>query len=530
MLSRPLLVTAQSYRFRIPLLEIFVPAVLGILWAKWLPRSSLGLLFTILGLSLFCSRVGLWKRLGIYGFWLSVLGIYAFWRFESAIAMEKDYIWGLTYAVAVEKIDLKKGQGKVYGYGKILRVYDEKYRSLEGHRLYFYLNGDRPYIPSQTLKMCSAIRVLRPDASETFYSYLVQKNIHLYGYRGKVREIVKPANGPWCFFTKIHHILDKRIKSYAKKYGKHPSDGILYGILLSEKKELSREQKACFHHTSAAHLLAVSGLHIGIIGFMLDFLLRCFFLGKRWRRPPIIGILLFYVGAIGFPPSAVRAWLMLSCFWSAEFFARRPSGISSLLLAALLTIFYNPILLFDIGFQLSYGIVAMLLLLVEPLTWGIERLYRHGKRHRRPTGLGKPGRWGRILRRGIELLSLSLASTLASTPLTFEYFNMFSLVGIFLNPIVMQMALLVVVCGFLFLLLGLLPMEFLLGDGLFLCARWGVRWLDSLLTLAEKYLPWHIEFLTKPRGMGIAIFTLCLGIALKVSARYKYRRWQRLQL
>jgi competence protein ComEC len=190
---------------------------------------------------------------------------------------------------------------------------------------------------------------------------------------------------------------------------------------------------------------------------------------------PIIGILLFYVGAIGFPPSAVRAWLMLVCFWSAGFCSRKSSGLSSLLFTATLTLLYDPILLFDIGFQLSYGVVAMLLSLSTPLRQIILWFFRRMRRNILPTKLRK---MRKISWRIAELLSVSMAATLASAPLTFEYFNMFSLTGILLNPIVIQMTLPVVVCGFLFLLFGVLHLEFFVGNILFLLARMGVSWIE----------------------------------------------------
>ncbi|MDR0590673.1 MAG: ComEC/Rec2 family competence protein [Puniceicoccales bacterium] len=499
-------------RFGIPLMEIFFPLVAGVLWAKFCSMALLGIIF----LGALYLRLYEGKKVLGHSFLIIFAAIYAFLRFEGEPAIKEAQIRHLTYDIRLEKVDFKGERSKVYGYGRIEKVYGERYKLLEGHTLYFYLNGDRAYIPSQVVRMRSGVRVLRPDTSETFFSYLVQKNIHLYGYRGEVLGIEEEENIFWHFFAVVNRVLRDRISGCIERYGREPSDGILYGILLSEKKELSKEQKAKFHHTSAAHLLAVSGLHIAMIGVTLDLLLRCFFLKKFWRRWPIMGILLFYVGAIGFPPSAVRAWVMLSCYWCAGFFSRRASGLSSLLLAAILTLFYNPILLFDIGFQLSYGVVALLLLLAAPLRDGLLWLFRR-------VGFYDRGRRGmelswmdRLRWKVAELLSISVAATLASAPLTFEYFNMFSLAGIFLNPVIIQMALPVVACGFLFLLLGLLHRELFLGDLLFLWARRWATWIDGLLSAAEQYMPWHVEFLTKPGGVGIIFFMICAAISLKI--------------
>jgi predicted membrane metal-binding protein len=196
-------------------------------------------------------------------------------------------------------------------------------------------------------------------------------------------------------------------------------------------------------------------------------------------------------------------------------------------LAAILTLIYNPILLFDIGFQLSYGVVALLLLLASPLREGMLWLFRRAGFYPKACSHGKPGCWNALLWKAAELLSVSVAATLASAPLTFEYFNMFSLVGIFLNPLVIQMALPVVACGFLFLLLGLLHGELFLGDLLFLWARRWASWIDGLLSAAERYVPWHVEFLTKPNGVGIIFFTICIVISLKIYEVHRNLQWRR---
>ena len=91
-----------------------------------------------------------------------MVGIYAFLRFEWAISIDRKQIWRLTYDVKIEKIDRKSERAKVYGYGKIVKVHGEKYQTLEGHRIYFYLNCDEDYIPSQILKLRSGIRILKP--------------------------------------------------------------------------------------------------------------------------------------------------------------------------------------------------------------------------------------------------------------------------------------------------------------------------------------------------------------------------------
>ncbi|MDR2807302.1 MAG: ComEC/Rec2 family competence protein [Puniceicoccales bacterium] len=500
-----------------PSLHAFAQIVIGILLAKFWNVTLLNVTTLIaLCVGVLSHAIGnvTWRK--IISAWgcIGAMLLFTLWRMEKPAICSKTQIWKLSYDVEIVKIDRKPSRGKVYGYGTIKKVLGEQYKTLEGHRIYFYLNGYKDYIPSQILRIRSSIRILKPHLSETFFAYLVQKNIFLYAYCGEILKITKDATAIHKFFAHINDYFHRRIGVYIQKHGDHPCDGILYGLLLSEKNELSKKQKDDFHNTGTAHLLAVSGLHIGMIGFALDFLLHCLFLPKNWRRLPILGIIFFYVGAIGFPPSAVRAWLMISCHWMGNLFCRNARGTTSLLNAAIFSLIGDPMLLFDIGFQLSYGVVAMLLLLANPMRdsmlWGLKSLgFRKVLRRK-----NRKTKKAYMLRKGVALLAVSMAATLASTPLTFEYFNQFSLTGILLNPIVIQIALPSVVSGFLFLLIGSLSIEGWPSSALFLSARSCVAWINGILSWAETYVPWHIEFLTKPKGLGLLCFVMGLIFAL----------------
>lgn len=429
--------------------------------------------------------------------------LYTAWRMEPPLDMDRQQLWRVCYAVEIEKIDQKPGHGKAYGYGRIIEA--KNVHKLVGHRVYFYLNGSEHYIPSQVLKLRSDIRILKsdktkPSADEHFFQYLVQKNINLYAYRGEVLTVEQPASWIADFFDRIRTIFHASLGSASQRLGIDSSDGILYGMLLSEKKELTALQKEQFHNTGVAHLLAVSGLHIGMIALALEFLCKCCFLKKTGRRSLIACILFFYIGAIGFPPSAVRAWMMLICFWMAPVLNRQSSGMSSLLCSALLALIHNPMVLFDIGFQLSYGVVAMILLCSEVLCRRKKKI--------------------------LSLLSVSIAATLASAPLTFEYFSMFSLVGIFINPLVVQLAMPAVASGFLFLL-GSLCGENRLSDICFGIARCLTKILELFLNIVEQWMPWHIEWATKPKFLGLLMFLCFLVIGFWISWYAQFRQWSR---
>lgn len=466
---------------------------------------------------------------------------YGWLRFERPPDIEKQQLWKMTYDVELEKIDFKRERHKIYGYGKITQVHHEKYSAIVGHRIYFYLNGEQNFTPTEIITLCSNVRVLHPHNSEPFYRYLVQKHIFLYGYCGKLVQRTAPPTAIRAFLGSIRQHLQKNLAAYRDQNEK-TSSLILQGMLLSDRRVLTKEQKDTFHHTGAAHLLAVSGLHIGMIALALDLILRYLCLAGYWRRIPIICLLLLYIGVIGFPPSAIRAWLMLTCFWGSYFLGRPLTGLSSLLFSALLMLLYDPLFLFDIGFQLSYGVVVMLLLLAPILRRRI--LYWAKKAYLRlPLGItkfnsqkfpyttfreGKIFRWVRY--KLVDSFALSVSAILASAPLTFEYFNLFSLISVFLNPIVIPLALPVVATGFLFLLFSLGGVLEFMPNVFYRIASNGVTLIEGLLSWIEERLPWYLEFVSKPDGFGLGVFLCAIVSAFALYRKEQYRKWCKIHL
>lgn len=428
---------------------------------------------------------------------------------EQEIKSHHSYTKRVTYEVKVRKIDYKIRSQKAYGHGIITKI-EEPYSFLKGRRIYFYLTCPNIQLfPSQVLCMKSKIRILNPHRSESFFKYLCRKNIFLYGFGGNVSEIVGNGNR---FQKKCHdfnNFLHNKIDYFSQKWGNYPSDKILYGLLLSEKKYLSRDQKNIFHQTSTAHLLAVSGLHIGFIALTLEWILRGLFLGKI-RRMLILFTLLMYILVIGSPPSAVRAFIMLVCYWGACCVKRKPSGFSGFLFSAIIVLIYDPWMLWDIGFQLSYGVVAMLFLGTGPLNQCVKKIFKVNL-FRDRTKIQSFSK--KIFLSFNNLFSVAFTASLASAPLTFEYFGLWSLIGVLINPLVIQLATIIVPCGFLFCVISSLGIFENLASILFFTASRLLNLTEHILIWALKNFPWFQEYTLKIEGLGLALFLLFLTVS-----------------
>ncbi len=146
-----------------------------------------------------------------------------------------------------------------------------------------------------------------------------------------------------------------------------PSAELLTAILFGQRHRLPDEVEENFRRAGAGHLMAVSGLHVGLIAAMiLSFWKR---LNLRGRLPLALAIILVFAYAYltGMRPSALRAAVMVSMALGALLLDRENDLPTAISFAALLTLFLNPLLLFTAGFQLSYAATLVLVYTYRPL-------------------------------------------------------------------------------------------------------------------------------------------------------------------
>lgn len=227
---------------------------------------------------------------------------------------------------------------------------------------------------------------------------------------------------------------------------------VLNAMLLGNRGSLTYEQKARYRNAGAQHLLALSGLHLGIFISVLSFILLRRVRYTRWRWPVLLAtlsLLWCYCLVAGMPQSLLRAMLMTTLFYLSLSYASESQGSINLANTLLLMLLIDPASLFDIGTQLSFTAVAALIWLY-PLFSGIF-----------PAEVFPHNRMGVFLRRFMGLFMVSLAAWLGTMPLCLYYFHQFQpwqpFVGVVLVPLTTLLLytalLLLVLCilGFCFL-------------------------------------------------------------------------------
>ncbi len=189
----------------------------------------------------------------------------------------------------------------------------------------------------------------------------------------------------------------------------HAGTAILSAITLGYKSFLDRETKTAFSNAGAMHLLAVSGLHVGMVWMILDLLLKFPKSSRFWRTLKLLMILFilwFYAAITGFSVSVTRSVTMFSLVAFSRTLNRQSNIFNTLLLSAMILLVLDPGRIREPGFQLSYmavfGIVT-----IQP---GIAELYRS---------------WKKPLKKVMDLIAVSIAAQLSTLPLVLLYFHQF---------------------------------------------------------------------------------------------------------
>lgn len=225
-------------------------------------------------------------------------------------------------------------------------------------------------------------------------------------------------------------------------------------LLLGQKSGLDKETRKKYAQVGASHLLALSGMHLGIIYGILYmlFIRRIRFSEWKWFwLPPILLTIWGYAFIAGMPISLVRASIMFSLATIATFAQNDTPPLHILALSALTILLFKPSALFGISFQLSFLAVFFIIVLYQPLREIIRRR--------------------NVI---IDMLMLSVVAQLGTAPLSIYYFHTFPLTGAIVSVILIPLTTIIIYLG---LLLLLIPIK---------CIAW-------LLTIVIRTQDWIVD-------------------------------------
>ncbi len=278
-----------------------------------------------------------------------------------------------------------------------------------------------------------------------------------------------------------------------------PSAELLIAILFGQRHYLPPEVEDNFRRAGAGHLMAVSGLHVGLVAALVLGLWSR--LKLRGRLPLVLAIVMVFAYAYltGMRPSALRAAIMVSLALGAMLLDREHDLPTAVSFAALATLFINPLLLFSIGFQLSYAATLIIIYAYRPLEHIISRLNL-------PIFLTGP-------------LAITIAAQLGVMPLCLYYFHYLPVGALLFNIILLPLIAFIVGLGLAGAVTGLF---FTLGGEVLL---WAVRpLLELMMAITALAKPDYLYVAVIPPGLLflIAYYSLIsLGLWFYYQGYYK---------
>lgn len=334
--------------------------------------------------------------------------------------------------------------------------------------------------------LSSNFQPIVPNGNPKEFDYSRYLKIHgvrhqVYVRSDKWQKVGHDSNPFYTGILKIRQFLDDRLS----KSGLAPAElMVAKALILGEKESLDRDTLRTYSSAGAMHVLAVSGLHVGIVMLLVSFLLKPIKLLPKGQFLFMVGVLVtiwFYALVTGMSSSVLRASVMFSFVLIGKEIERENSVYQSILVSAFLLILVEPLVIFQVGFQLSYLAVFGIVYL-QPKIYNLLYIKNY---------LGDKI-W--------QISSVSIAAQFATFPLGLYYFHQFPNFFMLSNLIVIPLAFAILLVGLLYLILAWVPflneVIFFVLDLLISFLNKGVKWVESL--------PYSIYW-----GVSIEWFEVC---------------------
>ncbi len=522
--------------FRLPLIPIFLVYTLGIYFGHFdFPILSQGWIFLLLtllalwALLLFLrqTRMGSWVAFSIF-FFLGAFSIQLYLHsphpashishftglegisLEGIIDRTPEYSRGRTqFLLRSQRVILGNRTIPVDGF--LLVFLKEENLSLRaGDRLCFFC---KLYPP----------RGFHNPGGFSYERHLAFERIHAVGFLPEEKGLVKLGEGFANPFLLWVERFRNHIREFLRKEANPLTSGIFKALVLGEQGDIPEEIRESFAAAGIAHLLAISGDHLGIVALLSfsvlywilkrsEFLLLTLNV-KKWAAALTLPLLLLYTFVAGGGISVIRATIMVITFFLSILFNRERNLLHTLALAAFLILIFSPPSLFDVSFQLSFLAVLSILYLVPPILQSLKQ--QEILPHPRTS-------WKKNILKYTRLsLLVTAVAILGTAPFVALHFNRFSPIGFFTNLFIIPWV------GFLIVPLSLIAS--LLSFFVYPLATLLIDLNDFITFILLKVvaffasIPYASLFLSTPTAFEIILFYFLLFLAVHLRERKKAR-------
>ncbi|MFD2581833.1 ComEC/Rec2 family competence protein [Pedobacter vanadiisoli] len=348
--------------------------------------------------------------------------------------------------------------------------------------------GDEIIIPARY----TDVELPYNPAEFDFKAWLGSQNIYHQAFMDQGHIVVDKNNVGNPMIKMALNLREKQVAKYRSLIKSDEAFAVASTLILGYRADLNKETLSAYSKTGTIHALSVSGAHVAIIYVVLDFLF--FFLNKN-RALQTLKLLLIctliwgYALLTGLSPSVVRSAIMITVLITAKGLSKKTNGYNVLAFSAFCQLVYNPFLIWDVGFQLSYLAVFGLIYL-QPKIYKLLYTERN---------------W---IDKLWHFTSMSLAAQVVTFPLSIYYFHQFPLYFLFANlfitiPLILMMYLGIVI---LIPLFGFLAPVF---EGIINFTNAVLKWMAGLPYASFSSIWINLpEFILLSLSLGLFIYAL----------------------
>jgi len=275
-------------------------------------------------------------------------------------------------------------------------------------------------------------------------------------------------------FRQFLFVARASVLNNLKKYipNEHKELGIAEALLIGYKEDLDKDLVQAYSNTGVVHIIAISGLHLGLIFVVLSWLFNRTPGLKKSRHVKavlLMGSLWLFALLTGGSASVLRSAVMFTVIVLGKYYFKQSAIYNSLAASAFILLCYNPYFLWDVGFQLSYLAVLGIVLLQKHIFRACY--FRYG--------------W---MRKIWEMMSVTLAAQMGAFPICIYYFHQFPNLFLLTNMLAVPLSTIILFGEILLLILSWIP---LLANGLGMLLGWLVRIMNNAILYFDA-LPFSV--------------------------------------
>lgn len=466
-----------------PLLKILIPYVIGLLWGYFVHFPGyfcqfsffVAVVFWLFSLIFRQKRSYYWRVAKTLPLWAVFVfaGLSAMtWRMMPTVTAAEERLMEDNRDWLVEVVEVPEPRAR--SVRATVQVLGGARGSSFREKVLLYLAPDtlHPVHYGDLLLVHTQLQAVEEPQNPDMFnyrSYLHKRGISLTGYVAKGGAMLLSHRTPDPLKVFSQQLQDRLAGIFRQSGMSGREYEIITAILLGAGGTLDSELRQSYAAAGVSHILCVSGMHVGVIFMILNFLLKPMELARQTRAIKALLLILsiwLYACITGLSPSVIRSATMFSFVTIGGLVHRNTNIFHSLAASLFILLIINPLLLFEVGFQLSY-LAVFGIVLFQPL---IASLY-HAKT--------KPGRYF------FELLSVSIAAQLGTFPISIFYFGQFPNYFILSNLSVITLSSVVIISGIVLLATSFVPF---LVKGVALILTGEIRLMNGIIGFVE-HLP-----------------------------------------